>query len=137
MKTFIFTSSQFTGEIIFNFDGNGFLKSYSNMADLDCAQIAYLLTNLPKHVDEVEVLRTKSKTISVKEITVIPTFEEFWDKYGFKEDKQEAMQKWKKLTDKEKVEAYEYISVYKNKLKQSRIAMKYAKTYLHNRPWIR
>ena len=61
----------------------------------------------------------------------------FWDKYGYKEDKPEAIAKWNKLKPEEQFEAYNYIDRYNSNLARSGVAKKYAKTYLHNKPWVK
>lgn len=63
------------------------------------------------------------------------SFEDFWERYGYKVDKKRALDKWKKLKPEEQRRAVEYISKYKNELRRTGVAQMYPKTYLQNKIW--
>jgi len=64
-----------------------------------------------------------------------PTFDEFWEAYGYKYDKKEARDKWVKLKDNDKRLAFRFIGRYKAEKRQTGAFLAYPKTYLHKRVW--
>lgn len=81
---------------------------------------------------------TKGKTNVVK-IEQKITFDMFWDKYNYKHvgGKVEASKAWEKLSDKDKQEAYQYITVYDSMLKVNPVAKLYGASYLNKKRWVR
>jgi enoyl-[acyl-carrier-protein] reductase (NADH) len=136
MIDFVLSSPQFEGEVSFKYDAEGCLKAFENNAQLNEDQTIWLLTNLPKTIADMDALRKKKMTATIKQVKKEITFDMLWHAYGYKEDKQEAMNVWKKLTAREQQEAYDYIPRYKAKLALNGVARKYPKTYLRQKPWI-
>jgi len=64
------------------------------------------------------------------------TFDDLWEKYGYKVDKLEAQKVWAKMKAHEQEAAYKFIDKYEAQIKSSGVAKKYAKTYLRTKPWI-
>jgi hypothetical protein len=136
MIEFVLNSPSFEGEVTFKYDLKGFLKAYENNAHLSDDQVIWLLTNLPKTLTDIDEMRKKKMTGTIKQVYKEITFEMFWNAYGYKEDKQDAEKIWGKLTARERQEAYDYIPRYNKKIALSGLAKKYPKTYLRGKPWI-
>jgi len=65
------------------------------------------------------------------------SFEMFWDRYGYKVDKEPARKSWLKLSPTEQIQAYDFIPTYESQLKQSQLAKKYPVTYLNKKTFIK
>lgn len=74
-------------------------------------------------------------TIIKREIT----FDMFWDKYDHKavSGKQEAIKSWEKLSKKDQIGAFDYITVYNSILKSNPVSKLHASTYLNKKRWIK
>lgn len=66
--------------------------------------------------------------------TVLKSFNEFWDKYGKKVDKEKAFKRWKRMTHEERKKATDFIPIYFAKEKNIQYR-KYPLTYLNARLW--
>jgi hypothetical protein len=137
MIDFVLTSPAFEGEITFKYDLKGYLKAFESNAELSDDQVKWLLNNLPKTLEDIDEMRRKKMSGTIKQVYKEITFDMFYNAYGYKEDKQEAMKVWSKLTAREQQEAYDYIPRYKANLAHNGVARKYPKTYLRQKPWIR
>ncbi len=81
----------------------------------------------------------KKNKVAITEIKRDITFDLFWDKYNDKarSGKQEAVQVWNKLTQKEQLEAFDFITTYFNTVKLNNVAKLYAASYLNKKRWIK
>lgn len=137
-STYILTSKQFEGYVVFEFDADGLLSRFdSSEAVLNEEQRVWLLKRLPRHLEEVKEVLAKSKHAKlVKQQVKGVTFEMFWDKYDYKSrsSKKVARTRWKRLSQNDRDRAYAYIPVYLRSIPPG-IAMKYAETYLSQELW--
>lgn len=62
-------------------------------------------------------------------------FISFWEKYGYKRGKKDAVAAWKKLSKKDKEEAIKAISVYKEDCRVCERQMRQPSVYLNKRTW--
>jgi hypothetical protein len=111
-------------------------------------QFAWLLRSLATFYEQGEALevaikstfalmKRKNKDLELIEVRTQVSFEEFWDRYGFKVGKKERVKKkWEAMDKEEQVKAYEYIRKYKMFLaERPHIQQKYPETYLNTAEW--
>lgn len=63
------------------------------------------------------------------------TFDTFWNAYGYKKSKPQALKAWNKLSDKDKKAAMDAIEPYKRDCAINGRNMKYPATYLNGQTW--
>lgn len=113
---------------------DGFLKSVEIEAPVDTGRPDVKVFN--KESDFVAVCRKHNTPFT--EVKRDVTFEMFWERYNYKASGRIPAQKaWDKLTEAERISAYDYIPTYEAHLKMSRTAKKYASTYLNSKIYIR
>lgn len=111
-------------------------------------QFSWLLRSLANFYEQGETLevaikstfalmKAKNKDLELIEVRTQVSFEEFWDRYGFKVGKKERVKKkWEAMEQEEQVKAYEYIKKYKVFLaERPHIQQKYPETYLNTAEW--
>jgi hypothetical protein len=69
-----------------------------------------------------------------KKLNIYPTFDDFWNLYDNKHDKQDCLTKWNKLTQKEKEDIIQYLPTYINSTPDKQYR-KHPKTFLKNKSW--
>lgn len=79
---------------------------------------------------------TKGKT-SIIEMNREITFEMFWDAYGYKHGKAEALKAWNRLSKKDQQEAYYYIPAYESFRKANNHNKLMAASYLNAKRWVK
>lgn len=94
----------------------------------------FVVKNMETEVKMLTAARHYGYSVELLESGQV-TFEDFWERYGYKVDKKRALDKWKKLKPAEQRRAVEYISKYKNELRRTGVAQMYPKTYLQNKIW--
>jgi hypothetical protein len=67
-------------------------------------------------------------------IDIYPTFDDFWNLYANKKDKEACVPRWNKLTQKEKEAIMEYLPAYIQSTPNKEFR-KNPKTFLHNKSW--
>jgi hypothetical protein len=67
-------------------------------------------------------------------IDIYPTFDDFWNLYANKKDKEACVPRWNKLTQKEKEAIMEYLPAYIQSTPNKEFR-KHPKTFLHNKSW--
>lgn len=63
------------------------------------------------------------------------SFDDFWDSYGYKKSKKDAVKAWNKLSDNDKRDAISAIPAYKEDCKIHNRNMQHPATYLNGRTW--
>lgn len=92
-----------------------------------------------KSINEaIKLLKTRGydvrKGVQETDESVLKSFNEFWDKYGKKVDKDRAFKRWKRMTQGERKKAIAFIPIYH--AKETNIQFrKYPLTYLNARLW--
>ena len=74
-----------------------------------------------------------NRRIPNKKATV--SFQVFWDAYGLKRDRIAAERAWNRLSAKDRKAAFAGIAPYRERCRQTGIAMMYAQGYLNRRRW--
>lgn len=78
----------------------------------------------------------KERGVKFTKINRTINFEMFWDKYNYKSSgKKEAEAAWNKLSKKDQLEAYDYISVYDGLLKLNPAPKLYGSSFLNKKRW--
>jgi hypothetical protein len=136
MQTLLLTSTEFTGEVEFRYCPEGYLLYFENRAELDPHQRAWLLANLPGHVNALHKIKDKSKTLTLTQVKKEITFDDFWHRYDHKavSSKKKALAAWNRLSKANQLKAHWYIGRYFNSIPQG-VAKKYAETYLNSEMW--
>jgi hypothetical protein len=111
------TSAQLDGCITLEYEAEGgMLVSASFDFAMRADQAAWLSKHFPTNERFIESLKT-SISGTVHKYESLPTFADFYNKYGNKVGKKEAETAWKKLTDAERVQALRHIVKYKQSIK--------------------
>lgn len=134
MKTrFLLTSSAFTGQLTFVYNENEVLTGYINDADMTDGQFAYLFCKFPFSIALLEEL-AKGDTVTLTRVIEEVTFDQFYETYGYKMDRQQALKAWEKLSAADQIRAYEAIPAYNHYLlKNGHIQRLYPASYLNGR----
>lgn len=139
-ETYILTSTEFAGQVVFDFDKDGLLIGYDMTgATLNKEQKIFILKKLPRQMAEVKALLGRSKTAKLTRRVFQKkgvSFQEFWDKYDYKSrsSKKIAERIWKNMSQKSRDKAYNHIWHYLHDLPPA-VAQKYAETYLRSEIW--
>ena len=131
------TSPKITGSILLWFDDlTGQLRKLEFDCELEKVQMGYLSNLFPTHVDILERFRIETSfTMRILEEKV--TFADFWEAYGKKENKIEAMRAWEKLKPIDQQRAFAYIRRYDSILQRDGYRPKQlAASYLGRKPWM-
>lgn len=111
-KRYTITSTSFEGELTFTYNEEGILTGFFNDSKMTMAHLQYLHRAFPVVEDLLEQLAGKSETLQIRLTTNEVTFEEFWEAYKYKVDKQEAKKAFDALTTAQQIRAFEQIPSY-------------------------
>lgn len=107
------TSEAIGGGIILEYDpGSGIMTNSSIEHVLSHEAATLLARNFPIHRKLLTVL-CKSINGRIDEVTEIPTFDMFWQRYNDPRGKKGAIDQWDRLKDSERILAYVLIPRYK------------------------
>ncbi|HSW62368.1 MAG TPA: hypothetical protein VLH56_03480 [Dissulfurispiraceae bacterium] len=136
MKTILWTSARFDGELEFRFNEDGLLVGYDDRGELAPDQRAWILAGLPRNEKDLRELAARSKSIKLVEVKKDVVFDDFWQRYDHKvvSSKKKARAAWDRLPRAEQLKAYNYIARYFQSLAAG-VAKKYAETYLNSSIW--
>lgn len=142
MKTYLFISTAFDGEVVFKFDDVERLLMYDvTGAKLNPQQMDWLTSKLPRTLTELKAVLKASKgaKLSEQKQTCV-TFEGFWfrpdgrPRWPTNSSKKKTLKKWNAIPQQQKDMAVNYIDTYMRNLPDG-IAMMYAETYLSKELW--
>lgn len=128
MKEYIFTSRTFEGFLKFGYDTEGVLVKFENNAMLDTTQLVYLSNNFPFSAVELPIKLNKGKIVECTDLS----FNRFWTEYGYKKDRVQAENYWRKMPDNEKAKAIAAVKRFKYDCKMHNRDMVYPIRYLRN-----
>lgn len=140
MRHFILTSPLFEGEVEFVYTDNNLLYSFDfSKSEISEIQQKAILEHLPRHVSHLPQLTPPGSQGVITEIFQEVTFEMFWkryfkDRYKDNSSKKRSEQKWKRLSKKDRVAAYNHIGKYMINV-QPGTQYKLAETYLSAEVW--
>lgn len=137
-QSYIFTSSRFTGHVVFVFRQDGVLLKYDiTEAQLDSEQTTWITARLPKSLSELQALLKKmhGAKLELQRATKV-TFDMFWDRYNEKarSSKKKALMKWNRMSQTDRDRAYNFVPMYERNLLTG-MEKKYAETYLNAELW--
>ena len=138
MKKLILTSSQFTGEIHVLYFDSKLVQFDLQQAEITDIQIDFLKKRVPVEFVNIEsfINSFESKTLIVIEEGYKVSFEEFWNKYNQKRNKERAIKLWDKLSVADQVKAFIGLTPYKSFLRLNPWrTIKEPDTYLKERSW--
>jgi hypothetical protein len=138
MNKYIVTSSKFSGEIqlLYGPDGRLLVIDFLH-CDLNDVQIDYFKRHVPISYTE----DTFKSSFGKSELSVIREgfrveFEQFWDRYNQKHNRERCLKLWSKLSEAEKVKAYYGLVAYERHLSLNTWKSKAdPDTYLRNKLW--
>ncbi len=136
MKHYQLTSTAFEGFVDIYFNELGLLTEFSTKeAQLSEMQQIWLLKQMPREQSELENVIKGSGTAVLTEIKQEISFDAFWNKYDDKQmsSRKKTLLKWNKMSDADRLKAYNFISMYFTGLGNTR--KKYAETYLNAELW--
>jgi hypothetical protein len=142
MKTFLFTSTQFEGEVVFIFNDENLLIKYDTTgAKLSAVQLDWLTAKLPKTLNRLkDVLKASrgAKLTEQKQASV--TCEMFWcradgrARFPSNSSKKRAQKRWQNMPQRERDKAYNFLETYLRQIPDG-LSMMYAETYLNKELW--
>jgi hypothetical protein len=136
MTKYIATSATFTGEIVFGYDGEGYLKSIEVSAELTDKQWHWLSKSFPVTLTLLKLLTVQS-TLRIQELPADLSFAVFWEAYNHKVgDKKKAEKLWNILPEVDRVAALAGVPKYLYWLAtKPTIEQANATTWLNQRRW--
>lgn len=119
-----------------NYDENGVLYALEFHCEVTYDRVRRLLqVNDLLTIDNM-LLLTRHFHLTVKQMEEDLSFDNFWNKYGYKVgNKSKASKLWYNLSDADKSNCLRRLKAYKSYLERTGIAQAYAETYLRNRRW--
>lgn len=141
MKRFIMTSPAFTGEInvLYGLDHKVMYIDFMK-CDLSAEQIQYFKTRLPATFEDgdPEKLLTYfgNARLNITEEQYFVSFEQFWNRYNLKRNRERCEKLWQKLSQADQVSAFAKLSRYERHLQLNTWKTKAdPDTYLRNKYW--
>ena len=137
MRTYLLTSSKWSGEIELRYDDVGLLTGYDYRAELSADQQRWFLTNMPRSLGDLQRLVHYTKTGWLTEVPPEEvTFDMFWQLYddASRSSRKRTLTKWQRMSKAEQVKAFKYVRTYFRSIPAG-IGKKYAETYLNAELW--
>lgn len=134
-RKFIVTSTKFDGAITFKFALNGFLKEFKITAQLSPDKHKAVLVRVPLHISNIKKLNELGN-VDIEEVPADLSFDNFWQTYANYAGKKKACRMmWERMSEIDRTEALNGISIYKQRKAYDKTALAYPDTYLRNRIW--
>ncbi|MGV0830737.1 hypothetical protein ACTS9D_00760 [Empedobacter brevis] len=135
-KKYIVTSDRFKGEVIYEYNLNGYLLNFSiNISNTQMKIAKFFYTHLPYTLDMMQEWLKVAVSFKVEEVPADLSFDRFWEEYGKHGTKSMAMKKYEKLKPMEQLAAFLHLPKEPDKKKLDGTAMPYAETYLNQKRW--
>lgn len=135
-KKYIVKSELFTGEVVYEYNLNGFLINFSlNISNTTTKVAMFFYSKIPYNLDLMQIWINNSKDLKVEEIPADVSFDRFWEEYGKHGTKSVAKKKYEKLKPLEQLAALLHLPHERDKKKKDGTAMPYAETYLNQKRW--
>lgn len=135
MRTFLFTSDKFGGELELSFAPDGVLHRIENRSDMIEKQIIWLLRNMPVMIEPF-LAWVKAIGMPTVEVPQDLSFDAFWAVWpGVVANKAKALKLWEKMSRSEKVQCLYSCPAYKRYCSRCKswYQPKYPDGYLHNK----
>ncbi|HOZ95381.1 MAG TPA: hypothetical protein PLS07_00715 [Niabella sp.] len=142
MKTYLLTSTEFEGEVLFRFDQQGLLMQFDlTGATLTALQMQWLNNRMPRTLSELKtVLKSSKQARLTEQKQTAVSFDQFWKRpdgrcrWPANSSKKKAEKKWNQLAQRQQDRAYNYLEAYLHQIPDG-VAMMYAETYLNKELW--
>ncbi len=137
MKTYLLTSTKWSGEIELRYNDEGYLLGYDNRANMEDAQRNWFLQYMPRSINDLRSMVAATKTSKLQELPEAEiAFEMFWERYNDKihSSKKRAETKWRQMTKGNQQRAYLYIPRYFASIPNG-LRKKHVETYLGDELW--
>jgi len=141
MRTYIATHKQTELKIIFKYDDFGNLVGTELTGDRwtdEQVEWFYKKFSLPLKISQMwELCENKKSQFEFIEKPTDLSFKYFWNLYAYKKGNSlKAEEKWKKLSDEEKVDVLLFIPKYKAQKQLEGTALKYPEFFLSSKAWL-
>lgn len=135
MKIYQVHSNIMLGDVRLTYNNHGILVCWEAVDQLTPATVELRSTLL---LSEALFFETAKKhNLKFFEVNRKVTFDMIWERYAYKVDKALALAEWNKLTEEERVAAYDFVPFYFAQLKANGgLAKKYLVRYLKHKPWV-
>jgi hypothetical protein len=142
MRTFRFTSKAFEGGVIITYNERS-ITIDAGESNLNDNQLMYLGQSIYKigfNPDKLgSITEGSTQGAKIVEITKVPTFQEFWDRYFKDRYKDNSSKKrseviWNRFSNSSKCASVSYISKYFSNIRPG-VEIKLAETYLSQEIW--
>jgi hypothetical protein len=107
------TSKLFDGNIIFEYSDDEVFVTVENNAKLSVEQLLAFRNCFPIHVATLNIYKEQSG-MCIRLLNENITFDMFYEEFGRKEAKQDAMKRWEKMKPIDQQRAFAYIKRYKS-----------------------
>lgn len=136
MEKIILRSDNFDGEIVLEYDFNGCLTKYENLADMNEVQLKYFFENFPLNGVKFNWLADNTK-LKIERIPADLSFEKLWNLYDYKMGKKDkTIVLWSKMAIFEKILCIQSLKYYdKYRTRKRGLDKQYLETYLRNKQW--
>ena len=137
MKRFIITSPRFAGEINVLYGLDNKLQFIDFMkCDLSEKQVAFFKNKLPVFYSEKFMEAFGVSKLNVMEEGYVVTFDQFWNRYNLKRNRERSLKLWNKLSVADQVNAFFKLGQYERYLQLEAWRTKAeCDKYLRNRYW--
>ncbi|WP_185868303.1 hypothetical protein [Blattabacterium cuenoti] len=138
-KKYIFRSPLVSGDIIFKYDLNGFLREIVLPENLSISHYIWIGKYLPYNESIINnmmpnnIMPSKS-SFSIEEVPADLSFNRFWTDYKYKVGKKKMAENiWNRMSLSDRVKALSYIPKYLDHVKRTGHDQAYPTTYLNQR----
>lgn len=137
-KKYILTSDHFTGEVTFEYNLKGYLRSVKigEVRGLSYEMFEWIWQNHPLQASGMDALAKEAGNFKITEVPLDLSFDRFWREYGNPASKKKYTESlWNQRTDAEKTQMLDFLPKYKNMKKMQGTQMVYASTYINQENW--
>ncbi|WP_341652474.1 hypothetical protein [Blattabacterium cuenoti] len=133
-KQYIFKSRLVSGDIIFKYDLNGFLREVIFPERLSLSHYIWIGKYLPYNESIITKMKKSRASFSIEEIPSDLSFNRFWTDYKYKIGKKKMAENiWNQMSLSDRVKALSYIPKYLDHIKRTGHDQAYPTTYLNQR----
>lgn len=132
ITTYVVTGVNFTGTMKFKYCLKGILRGYESDFDLSKLQRDYLFENFPFEEKSMLIFSDKKKFTVIKGLPDIG-FENFWNMYGLKVNREKSEKAYNKLSDGDKMKCFLALKKYNNHLINTKQAKAHLVTWINQK----
>ncbi|WP_185882715.1 hypothetical protein [Blattabacterium cuenoti] len=133
-KQYIFKSPFVSGDIIFRYDLNGFLREIVFPERLSISHYVWVGKYLPHNESIINTMNGLKSAFSIEEIPIDLSFSRFWTDYRYKVGKKKMAENiWNGMSLSDQIKALSYIPKYLDHIRRTGHDQAYPTTYLNQR----